>query len=158
MTIPGNPHALIKNGVCTTVIAMQNYDADTIKKTLAPYDYDKVINCSELGYEISCGQEYYEEYEVWAHPTIYKTWIIDKKTRNWIPPIPYPQDGQAYTWSEDKQEWINCASNDFNTEKDEEPTTFVDIIDLNENIDLISISTENHTNNRVSAMEDKNAN
>jgi len=25
---------------------------------------------------------------------------------SWVPPVPYPVDGQAYVWNEDSQEWI----------------------------------------------------
>lgn len=106
MTIPGNPYALIKNGVCTAVIAMQDYSVDTISKTLEPQDYDEVVVCSEVGYEIYLGYRYYEDAGLWASLPTHETWVLNKTTRTWEPPVPYPTDGNHYTWSEDDQSWI----------------------------------------------------
>lgn len=110
MTLPGNPYALIKDGVCAVVIAMQDYDDATILEKLSEYEYDEVINCSEIGYWIYCGQRYYDDPGVWAYPPVFSTWILDKNTRWWVAPVPFPKDGKEYYWSEEKQSWIQCSS------------------------------------------------
>jgi len=33
------------------------------------------------------------------------TWIFDSPTWRWIPPTPYPDDGNQYSWNEDTQTW-----------------------------------------------------
>jgi len=35
----------------------------------------------------------------------YNSWILNETTCNWEAPIPYPNDGQKYTWNEENQSW-----------------------------------------------------
>lgn len=38
-------------------------------------------------------------------PQPYPSWNLDEETCLWLPPVPYPADGQEYHWMEDKQVW-----------------------------------------------------
>lgn len=41
------------------------------------------------------------------HPNFpYPSWTFDEVKIDWIPPIPYPQDGKDYEWNESEQKWI----------------------------------------------------
>lgn len=40
------------------------------------------------------------------------TWTLDENTGQWIPPVPYPNDGKLYDWDNDKLEWFE--SNNLN--------------------------------------------
>jgi len=35
----------------------------------------------------------------------YPSWALDEEACQWIPPIPYPVDGQKYSWNEETQTW-----------------------------------------------------
>lgn len=39
-------------------------------------------------------------------PQPYQSWLIDIDTCLWNPPVPYPDDGQTYTWDETTKSWI----------------------------------------------------
>lgn len=39
------------------------------------------------------------------------TWELDEVTGQWIPPVPYPNDGLTYGWDEDKTEWVFIEPN-----------------------------------------------
>ncbi len=39
-------------------------------------------------------------------PKDYQSWILDEETCLWIPPIPYPQDGNEYKWNEETIAWV----------------------------------------------------
>lgn len=41
----------------------------------------------------------------------FSNWELDETTGQWIPPIPYPNDGLVYGWDEDKSEWVLVESN-----------------------------------------------
>ena len=34
------------------------------------------------------------------------TWIFDEERCDFVPPIPYPTDGQRYIWDRSKAEWV----------------------------------------------------
>jgi len=34
------------------------------------------------------------------------SWVLDEKTCLWNPPIPYPTDGNRYTWDENTKSWV----------------------------------------------------
>lgn len=36
----------------------------------------------------------------------YPSWILDDTTCQWVAPIPMPDDGQAWHWSEDDGSWL----------------------------------------------------
>lgn len=153
--LPGNPHALIKSGVCTAVVAMQEYDLETIAATLSSQKYDKVINCSEIGYEINVGYTYYKYADTWAAPSRYKNWILSETSRTWQPPIPYPTDGGSYFWSEEHDNWTSCTSDEVATAQEQELVSLSDDLYLNESIDLVAVYVNS---NQVDAKEKINAN
>lgn len=35
-----------------------------------------------------------------------QSWIWDEELYNWIPPLPYPEDGAIYDWDESFRDWI----------------------------------------------------
>jgi hypothetical protein len=40
-------------------------------------------------------------------PQPYPSWILDIK-KQWIAPVPHPQDGKIYNWNEDLGEWYEA--------------------------------------------------
>jgi hypothetical protein len=40
---------------------------------------------------------------------IFASWIFDKNLWTYVPPIPCPQDGPSYEWSEITQSWVKCS-------------------------------------------------
>ena len=38
-------------------------------------------------------------------PKPYESWLFDEESVNWVPPVPYPQDGKKYFWDEDTTNW-----------------------------------------------------
>jgi len=43
---------------------------------------------------------------VFYTPQPYPSWILDTQTYYWEAPVPYPTDGQLYTWDETTQSWV----------------------------------------------------
>jgi hypothetical protein len=43
--------------------------------------------------------------DVFLPPKRFNSWLLDEKTLDWIPPVPYPDDGKYYTWNEEKVRW-----------------------------------------------------
>ena len=38
-------------------------------------------------------------------PKPFQSWVLDEDTCLWVAPVPYPEDGESYTWDEELQEW-----------------------------------------------------
>lgn len=38
-------------------------------------------------------------------PQPHPSWLLDEDTCLWEPPVPYPNDGNGYTWNETLQQW-----------------------------------------------------
>jgi len=36
----------------------------------------------------------------------YASFVLDEDTCLWEPPVPYPTDGERYTWNEEELEWV----------------------------------------------------
>jgi len=36
----------------------------------------------------------------------YPSWLLDEDTCQWVPPTPYPSDGNLYTWDEETLSWV----------------------------------------------------
>ena len=42
-------------------------------------------------------------------PKLYPSWTLNTETCQWVPPTPYPSDGNVYTWDETTQSWVEAA-------------------------------------------------
>jgi len=51
------------------------------------------------------GYTYDESRDAFIPPKPYPSWILNKDTCLWDPPIPYPEDDGMHTWNEDTQSW-----------------------------------------------------
>jgi hypothetical protein len=55
----------------------------------------------------SIGYIYDRTNDVFYPPSFYPSWVLNKTTWTWDPPIPMPTDGKGpYTWVEDLQSWV----------------------------------------------------
>lgn len=51
------------------------------------------------------GGVYDNERDAFYEPQPYPSWTLDETTCFWIPPVPYPADGDLYEWNEDTKTW-----------------------------------------------------
>lgn len=51
------------------------------------------------------GYSYNAALDAFTPPQPYPSWTLDNATADWIPPMPYPNDGEKYTWNEETQSW-----------------------------------------------------
>jgi hypothetical protein len=52
------------------------------------------------------GFTYDEQRDAFISPKPYSSWILNEDTCLWEPPVPYPTDGERYTWNEEELEWV----------------------------------------------------
>jgi hypothetical protein len=51
------------------------------------------------------GYSYDEDLDAFIPPKPYDSWSLNSNSCLWEPPIEYPQDGNAYVWNEQEQQW-----------------------------------------------------
>ena len=51
------------------------------------------------------GYTYDSERDAFISPKPFESWILDEDTCLWSSPIPYPEDGLAYTWNDTLMSW-----------------------------------------------------
>ena len=49
---------------------------------------------------------YDEERDAFIPPKPFESWVLDEDTCLWVAPVPYPEDGESYTWDEDAGDWV----------------------------------------------------
>jgi hypothetical protein len=52
------------------------------------------------------GYRYDEVRDAFIAPQPYLSWTFNETTLDWQPPVPYPNDGKLYQWSEQTLQWI----------------------------------------------------
>lgn len=52
------------------------------------------------------GYTYDKERDAFIPPQTYPSWILNEETCLWEAPIPYPTNGDIYSWDEEKVAWI----------------------------------------------------
>jgi hypothetical protein len=59
------------------------------------------------------GFTYDLELDAFIPPKPFTQWVLDEETCLWAAPIPYPNDGLAYVWNDNKADWelANFSSN-----------------------------------------------
>lgn len=53
----------------------------------------------------SVGGFYDSTADAFFNPKPFKTWVLDKTTYMWKPPVPFPQDGNSYSWNDEDAVW-----------------------------------------------------
>jgi hypothetical protein len=51
------------------------------------------------------GYSYDQQRDAFIPPKPFNSWILNEQTCLWEAPIPYPQDGNKYTWNEEIVNW-----------------------------------------------------
>lgn len=56
-------------------------------------------NYAGIGYSYDTGLD------AFVPPRPFSSWVLDSVTAKWVPPVPYPTDGQLYSWDEPSKTW-----------------------------------------------------
>lgn len=56
------------------------------------------------------GYTYDEARDAFIPPKPFTSWVLNEQTCLWDAPVPYPQDGKMYQWSEDDQLWLEVQN------------------------------------------------
>lgn len=56
------------------------------------------------------GYTYDNQNDVFYAPQPYPSWTLNNSTWLWEPPVPYPTDGNFYTWDEETKSWVEVAN------------------------------------------------
>lgn len=51
------------------------------------------------------GFTYDKDKDAFIPPQPYDSWTLNETSCQWEAPVPYPTDGELYTWNEDTQQW-----------------------------------------------------
>jgi hypothetical protein len=65
-------------------------------------DQSKALRANYAG----IGYTYDAINDVFYAPQPYPSWVISAPTWIWQAPVPYPNDGNVYTWDESTQTWV----------------------------------------------------
>jgi len=76
-----------------------HYDPET---GLPSEDQTKALRFNYAG----IGFTYDEERDAFIPPKPFESWVLDEDTCLWVAPVPYPEDGESYTWDEDAGDWV----------------------------------------------------
>ena len=56
------------------------------------------------------GFTYDEERDAFIPPKPFESWVLDEYTCLWVAPVPYPEDGEPYSWDESEGSWVAIPS------------------------------------------------
>ena len=56
------------------------------------------------------GYTYDHVNDVFYAPQPYPSWVLNKTTWVWEPPVPYPTDGKVYNWDEATKNWVEVST------------------------------------------------
>ena len=105
---------VISNNVATTEQAGENFinnmynTRDVWKQT----SYNTIGNKHNAGGTplrgnyAGIGYQYDQANDVFYAPQPFNSWTLDKTTWLWTSPVPYPTDGNKYTWNETTKTWV----------------------------------------------------
>lgn len=56
------------------------------------------------------GFSYDEDRDAFIPPQPYPSWVLNEETCRWEPPVPYPTDGEQYSWDEETESWVAISA------------------------------------------------
>jgi len=118
--------AKVENGIVTKVIVAEQEVIDseifgtgwvqTSYNTFKGVHYDSITNLPDekpaLRYNYArIGSIYDKINDVFYLAQPFPSWVLDKTSWTWKPPIMKPTDGQNYIWDENIKDWIVLLTN-----------------------------------------------
>ena len=100
-----------ENNIVTQVIVadqefINKIQGEWIQTSYNTYGGKHLLGGTPLRYNYAgIGYIYNREYDAFHAPQPYNSWILNKETFIWEPPIPYPTDGKMYNWDESITNW-----------------------------------------------------
>ena len=100
-----------ENNIVTQVIVaeqdfMDMIQGEWIQTSYNTYGGKHLLGGTPLRYNYAgIGYIYNREHDAFYAPQPYNSWILNKETFIWEPPIPYPTDGKMYYWDESIINW-----------------------------------------------------
>jgi hypothetical protein len=76
-----------------------HYDPETGEPSA---DQSKALRFNYAG----IGYIYDEDRDAFIPPKPFESWVLNNYTCLWEAPVPYPSDGESYTWDEDAGDWV----------------------------------------------------
>jgi len=112
--------ARIENGVVQQVIVVANNEApDPAPTNSEPAGQAFIASLGLAGTWIQTsyngtfrrhfagiGYTYDAARDAFIPPQPFPSWTLNETTLDWEPPVPYPDDGNDYTWDETTQSWL----------------------------------------------------
>ena len=107
--------AKVQNGIVTQVIVAEpeffQTFVDTSPGEWIQTSYNTYGGVHKLGGTplrknyAGIGFTYDKTKDAFIPPKPYPSWTLNEETCLWNSPIPYPEDGEMYTWNEQTQTW-----------------------------------------------------
>ena len=100
-----------ENNIVTQVIVadqefINKIQGEWIQTSYNTYGGKHLLGGTPLRYNYAgIGYIYNREHDAFYAPQPYNSWILNKETFIWEPPIPYPTDGKMYNWNENIINW-----------------------------------------------------
>ena len=114
---------LDENNIVTEVIVGKHEGEDGVDWE-QHYGAFRSQSCKRTSYNTSCGVHrlggtpyrknyagigytYDSERDAFIPPTPYASWLLNEDSCLWNAPVPYPDDGERYTWDEATLSWVS---------------------------------------------------
>ena len=94
-------YAFVKNNIVVNVAIFDDPTEELLNIFKEENNLDLIIPANEISH---VGGEY-DGIKFWP-PRPYNSWIKNEELNEWESPIPYPQDGEYYTWDEPTTSWL----------------------------------------------------
>jgi hypothetical protein len=109
-------YAKIEDGVVTNVIVAEQEFIDELDGHWVQTSYNTLHGRHLLGgvpmrkNYATIGGLYDSNLDAFYSKPPYASWVLDAETCDWLPPLPYPPDGDKYMWDEELKDWSPVAS------------------------------------------------
>lgn len=112
--------AKVENGIVTQVIVAEQ-DFINTGALGDPSSWLQTSYNTQGGVHLTNGQPMRKNYagigysydpvcDAFIPPKVFDSWVLDKDTCMWIPPVPKPEDDKYYVWNEETISWIETES------------------------------------------------
>lgn len=102
-------NVVIRVEVVSNDVCQNEFEGQEFLKSL----YGRDITFVQTSYNASIRKNYagvgfvYDAaLDAFIPPRPHQSWTLDESSCTWVPPVPYPQDGETYTWDEGSLSWV----------------------------------------------------
>jgi len=96
---------LDNDNIAVNIVLFDDPTEELLNSFIELKGLSRIVECPTEPDTAISGRKYHDEDGHFWDEKFYPSWVKDLTIGDWVPPVPYPTDGNHYLWDEESISW-----------------------------------------------------